>query len=147
MKSAYYDANYLFKFQFNENGLDDVRKHASTVDVLVCSLHGRAKVVSAGHCKLREGDITKDEFAALIQQLSIDTSGGAIRWIPVSGDLIARTESVYLEAPAETFLRAADALHLAGANEHGFNEIYSNDRHLLAAAPLFSLKGVNVIAK
>jgi hypothetical protein len=31
------------------------------------------------------------------------------------------------------------------AAEHGFIEVYSNDRHFLTTAPLFGLRGVNVI--
>jgi hypothetical protein len=56
-----------------------------------------------------------------------------------------RLQHVFQKAPPTAFLRAADALHLACAAEHAFRDIYSNDRHLLAAAPLFGLRGVNVI--
>jgi predicted nucleic acid-binding protein len=58
---------------------------------------------------------------------------------------MTRLEAVLDTAPATTNIRAADALHLACAAEHGFTEVHSNDRLFLAAAPLFGLKGVNVI--
>lgn len=51
----------------------------------------------------------------------------------------------YSRLAGHVFLRAADALQLACAAAHGFTEVYSNDRHFLAAAPLFGLAGRNVI--
>ena len=46
--------------------------------------------------------------------------------------------------PADVFVRAADALHLACAGEAGLHEVYSSDRHLVAAAPHFGLRPVTL---
>ena len=43
------------------------------------------------------------------------------------------------------FLRSGDALHLACAEEHGFQEVYTNDRHMLKASRHVQLAGVNVL--
>ena len=70
---------------------------------------------------------------------------GLIEFLPLTEGVMKRLESVLASAPATTNIRTADALHLACAAEHGFTEIYSNDRLFLAATPLFGLEGVNVI--
>lgn len=145
MNSAFYDANYLFKLQSGEGGAAEVRSHAATVDVLICSLHGRAEFASAAFRKVREGTATSAQYQALLAQVHDETTAGHLEWLPLTDAILDRVESVFATAPATTYLRAADAIHLATAAEHGFAEIYSNDKHLLAAAPLFGLRGVNVI--
>jgi predicted nucleic acid-binding protein len=69
----------------------------------------------------------------------------AFHWLPLAISLFGKMATTYASMPATAFLRGADALHLASAAGHGFTEIFSNDRHLLAAAPFFGLKGINVI--
>ena len=145
MSAAYYDTSYLFKLQCQEVGSREVQAHAASVDTLVCSILGRAEIVSAGNRKIREGTAKNEQLRSLLTQLRIDAAAGALIWLPVTEIHIARVESIYVTASSTIYLRAADALHLACAVENGFREIYSNDRHLLAAAPLFGLKGVNVI--
>ena len=120
MTIAYYDTTYLLKLQIAEAGTAEVRAHAATVIEIHSAHHGRAEFASAAFCKVREGVATPADYQRLIAQFNADIA-------------------------ATTYLRAADAVHLATAAEHGFTEIHSNDKHLLAAAPLFGLLGVNVI--
>ena len=145
MSQAYYDANYLFKLQCVENGTAEVRAHAATVNILCIAAHGRAEYASAAFRKVREGFATQSEYQLAIAQVKADAATGNLKFLPLTEVILDRVEQAFASAPANTYLRAADALHLATAAEHGFTEIHSNDKHLLAAAPLFGLAGVNVI--
>ncbi len=143
--AAYYDSNYLFKLQCPEHGTPEVRAHAASVQVLCTAAHARAETASAAFRKVREGVASRTDFHLLLAQIATDSATGNLRFLPLTDAVFDRVESAFSTAPASTYLRAADALHLATAAEHGFTEIHSNDKHLLAAAPLFGLTGVNVI--
>lgn len=145
MIAAYFDTAYLLKLYFAEPGADAVRALAADVDVVVCSLHGRAELIAAAHRKVREGAATPDQVAALLAQVAADRAAGALDWLPITEAHLDRVTSAFGRAPATVSLRAVDALHLTSAAEAGFVEIFSNDRHLLTAAPLFGLRGIDVI--
>ncbi len=145
MIPAYYDANYLLKLHLPEVGTTEVRAHAATVLEIHSAQHGRAEFASAAFRKVREGAATHEDYQRLIAQFNADIATTTVVLLPLTDAILDRVEAVFASAPATTFLRAADAIHLATAAESGFTEIHSNDKHLLAAAPLFGLRGVNVI--
>jgi predicted nucleic acid-binding protein len=145
MNQLFFDATYIGKLHWREPGSAEVLTCAATADELVCSLHGRAEFYSMGFRKVREGLAAPSTVQAVFAQFNADVAAGVIRLLLLTEAIVDRVESVFATAPATTYLRAADALHLATAAEHGFAEIYSYDKHLLAAAPLFGLRGVNVI--
>ncbi len=145
MSERYFDSTYLCKLRWPEVGSSEVIDCAANVDVLSCCLLGRAEFYSTGHRKAREGHVTAAQLAVVFDQFNQDCVVGALRLLPLTQAMFDRVEQVYRSAPTSIFLRASDALHLSCAAEHGFTEVYSNDRHFLAAAPLFGLQGINVI--
>jgi predicted nucleic acid-binding protein len=140
MMSLFFDATYFGKLHWREPGSTEVLACAATADELVCSMHGRAEFYSIGFRKVREGLTVPSTLQAVFAQFHADIAAGDIRLLPLTDAIIDRVGSVFATAPDTTYLRAADALHLATAAGHGFAEIFSNDKHLLAAAPLFGLR-------
>ena len=59
--------------------------------------------------------------------------------------LLSAVKELIRRLDRKVYIRTNDAIHLVCARENGFKEIYSNDRHLLAASKSFAIKGVNVI--
>ena len=140
----YFDTSYLARLYIDDHGFAEVRALAASQSVMA-AVFGRSETVAALHRAYRERRSSEQVFRQQVRQFQDDCSQGAFTWLPLTSEVLQRVEDVYLHAPASAFLRAADALHLACAREHGFTEIYSNDRHLLTAAPLFGIKGVNLI--
>ena len=142
----FFDTSYLVRLYLEDRGFKAVRERARTAPVLVSAWHAQAEVVAALHRAFRERRFKQPDFHAAVEQFISDREQGLFEWIPLTELIQLRLENVFHKAPATAFLRGADALHLACAAEHGHTEVFSNDRHFLAAAPLFGLKPVNLIA-
>ena len=140
----YFDTSHLVRLYLDDAGFAAVRALAAQGDIASC-WHAQAEILCALHRALREARLNAEQYHAQLEQFRSDQAGGAFHWLPLADSLLTRLDSTLATAPASTFLRAADALHLACAAENGFSEVYSNDRHFLDAAPLFGLRGVNVI--
>ena len=57
--------------------------------------------------------------------------------MPVTESLLRKTAMLIRSPPPDVPLRAGDAIHTATALDSGETEIWTNDRHLLAAVAHF----------
>ena len=140
----YLDSSYVVRLYFQDPGYTVVRQLAES-DTVACAQHGRAEVIAALHRKFREGSLTSNLYRVVLEEFAAETTAGAFVWLPISEAVHARIQRVFAALPRTVFLRAADAIHLAAAAEHGLQKIFSNDTNLLAAARSFGLRGINII--
>ncbi len=141
----YFDTSYLVRLYLRDPGFETVRELAGAGTAIASAWHAQAEVVAAFHRAFREGRLQQGPYLSVLEQFINDSRDGFYHWLPLTDSIQQRLEQFFWKAPNTTFLRAADALHLVCAAEHGFTEVHSNDRHFLAAAPLFGLRGVNVM--
>jgi predicted nucleic acid-binding protein len=144
---AYFDAALVAKFYLHEPGRDAVRRLARARGVVVSSGIAVAEVSAAFHRKLREGAVTPAVFRALQGQFVHDVDDGLWRLADPTAGLLREVQAAFTRLTRAVFVRSLDAIHLVTAREEGFERIYSNDRHLLAAAKVFGLEGVNPISR
>jgi len=96
------------------------------------------------HRHLREGSLSPETAREIASRFSRHVEQRLWNLIPVSEGLLRRTGTLMLSARNEVFLRSADAIHLTTASDARETEVWTNDRHMLAAAPHFGLKGRSV---
>jgi predicted nucleic acid-binding protein len=85
-------------------------------------------------------------MTAILKEFEDDEKNGVWQWFGVTSELLEKARKAVLDIPSTVFVRSGDALHLACAEEHGFDEVYTNDRHMLEAARYFHVTGVNVLS-
>ena len=123
------------------------KKVAESLGQVRCAVIGQVEVAAVFHRKLREGAFDTGTFREVIAQFDDDCGQGLWTWLPLTTALAAMTVAALARLPRPVFLRSADAVHLSCAHEHGFPEIYTNDRHMSAAARYFRLKPLTVASR
>ncbi len=141
---SYFDSSYIAKFYLDEPESEAVRRLAESLGQVRCAVLGQIEVAAVFHRKLREGAFDAGAFREVMGQFDDDCGQGLWTWLPLTTALAARTVVAFARLPRPVFLRAADALHLISAQEHGLREIYTNDRRMSAAARHFRLKPIAV---
>ncbi len=93
---------------------------------------------------MREGAITARMARDLGKIFLEHVDEGFWNLIPTGDGLLRRAGALVISSAPTVFLRSADAVHLTTAMELGEGEIWTSDRHMLAAAPHFGLIGRTV---
>jgi predicted nucleic acid-binding protein len=137
----YLDSAYLAKFYVNERDSEAVRKLIRGDAPRISSAWALNAVTCVFHRHMREGSLNEVEFRELFDAFIKHIDGGVWTLIPATERLLRRTALLVRSAPPGVYLRAGDALHLATALDAGERGVWTNDRHLLAAAPQFGLIG------
>lgn len=140
----YFDTCYIAKFYFNEPESSRVREVVRKADVIYSSVWAVAEFHAVLHRRLRESAVSRTEVRTLARRFSEHVEDGLWNLIPITEALLRRTSALIVSAPRDLFIRTADAVHLTTAIEAGEREVWTNDRHMLAAAPWFGLSGRSV---
>jgi predicted nucleic acid-binding protein len=138
---VYLDSAYIAKYYVNEPDAPAVRRAIRRASSLCSSSWALAEVTCVFRRHVREGSLTLAQGRELIDLFLRHVGSGVWNLTPVSEPLLRRTATLIRGLPADVPLRAGDAIHIATALEVGEPEIWTNDRHLLAAAAHFGIVG------
>lgn len=140
----YLDSAYLAKFYVNERDSVAVRAVIQAAPLRVSSVWALAEMACIFHRHVREGMLSAAQAERLSNMFLEHVDAGIWKLMPVTERLLWHVNMLVRQLPAGVFLRAGDAVHLTTASELGEPEIWTNDRHLLAAASHFGLAGRSV---
>ncbi|OGA45948.1 MAG: hypothetical protein A3G25_01230 [Betaproteobacteria bacterium RIFCSPLOWO2_12_FULL_63_13] len=141
---SYFDSAYIAKFYVDEPESDAVRRLAETLGRVHCCALGRVEVAGVFHRKWREGAFSKREFHEVSAQFTDDCAAGLWIWLSVTDRLVVNAAESLRTLSKRITICSADALHLACAREHGLRRVYTNDKHMIRAAPVFGIEAMGI---
>jgi predicted nucleic acid-binding protein len=138
---VYFDTAYVAKCYVNEADSRRVRAVLRGGGGGHSSALCRPELAAVLLRHVREDALTSGQATRLHADFLADIDRGVWTLLSLSEAFLERAAARVLALEPDTFVRAADAIHLWAASEAGFGEIWSSDRRLLAAAPAFGLRG------
>ena len=140
----YVDSSYIAKYYVNEPDAVAVRQLIRNADHVCSSAWVLIEVTCVFHRHVREGSLTAAQGRELADLFRQHAESDVWNLIPVNESLVRTTATLIRGLTATVPLRAGDAIHLATALDAGETELWTSDRHLLAAAAHFGLSGRTV---
>ncbi len=140
----YLDSAYIAKYYVNERDSAAVRQLIRGASHICSSRWALLEVVCVFHRHVREGSLAASQGGELIDTFRGHAESDLWNLIPITNTLLLSTVGLVRRLQPNVPLRAGDAIHLATALHAGESEIWTNDRHLLAAAESVGLIGKSV---
>ena len=135
----YLDSAYIAKYYLNEPDAETVRDAIHRARSLVSSEWSVVEVGYAFHRHFRQGALSELQYRELLHAFRKHIEDGPWDLVPLDGRLIRRVSTVMDSLPSHLFLRSGDIVQLISAQEAGEQEIWTSDKHMLAAASHFGL--------
>lgn len=140
----YLDSAYIAKYYLNEPDAAAVRELIRQA-LYTCSSSWALVEVSCVFLRhIREGSLARAQGHELIDLFRSHAEADLWNLIPITEAILRSTATMIRGLPPNISLRAGDAIHIATALNAGESEIWTNDRHLLAAAAHLGLAGRTV---
>lgn len=147
---AFLDTSALVKFFADETGSEEIRGLVRSEAPLWLSELAAVEGVSALARKVRNMEISPNEFRSLLRAFTLFLASGRGEIVPLDDDGKERARSILSTWALSNRLSSLDALQLAaaiGARDHtGHMVFYTADPYLLAAAQSqgFTVRNPNV---
>ena len=137
----YLDSAYIAKYYLNERDAEAVRRLIQGAESLVSSEWSLVEVTCAFHRHLRQGHLTTSQYQDLSRAFRKHIREELWILIPLTSRLLSRVSAAMDSLTSHVYLRSGDAVQLITAQDAGESEVWTSDRHMLAAAPHFGLTG------